>query len=78
MRIDFGESLRVKDEVVDDTAKTAATFAEELRWDGGKELEAEVAEPLVPKEPGVEQDDILVSCESWLAELEESVVVLFW
>ena len=77
MRIDFGERLRVKDEVVDGTAKTVATFTEELRWDGCKELEAEVAEPLVPKEPGAEQDDVLVSCESWLPDLEESGMALF-
>ena len=76
-RIEVGESLRIKDEMVDGTAERVATFAEELRWGGCKELEVEVADPLVPKEPGAEQDDVLASCESWLAELEESGVALF-
>ena len=31
----------------------------------------------MPKEPGAEQDDVLASCESWLAELEENGVALF-
>ena len=76
-RIEVGESLRIKDEIVDGAAERVATFAEELRWGGCKELEVEVADPLVPREPGAEQDDVLASCESWLAELEESGVALF-
>ena len=76
-RLEVGESLRIKDEMVDGTAGRVATVAEELRWGGSKELEVEVADPLVPKELGVEQDDVLASCESWLAELEESGLGLF-
>ena len=76
-RIEDGESLRIKDEMVDGTAERVATFAEELRWGGCKELEVEVADPLVPKEPGAEPDDVLACCESWLADLEKSGVALF-
>ena len=76
-RIEVGESLRIKDEMVDGTAKRIATFAEELRWGSCKESEVKVAAPLVPKEPGTEQDDVLASCESWLVDLEKSGVALF-
>ena len=74
-RIEVGESLRIKDETVNGTAVGAATLEEELRWDTCKGLE--VANPLVPNELGAEQDDVLASCESWLADLEESGVALF-
>ena len=70
-------AVQTKNEMVDGTAERAATFAQELRWDGCKESKAEVADPLVPKKPGAEQDDVLASCESWLAELEKSGVALF-
>ena len=76
-RNEVEESLQIKDEVVDGTAERVVTFAEELRWGGCKELEVEVADPLVPRELGAEQDAVLASCESWLAELEESGVALF-
>ena len=77
VRIEVGESLQIKDEKVDGTAARAATFAEELRWGGCEELEVEDIDPLVSNELGAEQDDVLASCESWLAELEESGVALF-
>ena len=58
-------------EIVEGTVVGAAALEKELRWGVCKELEVEVADSLVPNELGAEQDDVLASSESWLAEVEE-------
>ena len=77
VRIEVGESCRIKEEIVDGTGAGAAALEVESFEDICKELEVEVADPLVQNNLGGEQDDVLASCESCLAELEEGVAMLF-